>query len=235
MKQADSKDKLTASPEDYAFAVFNLAGNWVTRVAHDTKKMFLDMRTSRIVMNHLWSAVTGQMNKEDLRLEFTLMIPFLAVASIDIQANQALQSSHTSIIDRMLGLFYWHFPRRFKSTLDIPWFVRDVQERDVVLNELKQSGDQPPSSISVLDMAKLLLLRRFNEYRSLYANDLQRMTQQGFIASMPKRVYDHLSGVDEKNFTSLKFSVLMWAAVTSFSDSLSKKIMSRVEIVADQK
>jgi len=81
--------------------------------------------------------------------------------------------------------------------------------------------------IAIVDM---LLEKRSNEYREIWIYDMTRIGQDGFIALMPTRIYQHWSGENPRSMASISFGVLLSAGLVPFSANISQVLgMMRVK------
>jgi hypothetical protein len=174
---------------------------------------------------------------ERLKLNFDLLIPFLTVAAVEIEASKRFNPYFRRMLDELIDLYHQGlggFSKDLEAGIvDGNYFVKDLKERRLILNELRTSPNLSDLTslprVGLTIIADVLLEKRFNEYRQIWISDLKRHEQPGFIAEMPGKVYQHWSGQNAQNWESLQFNLILFAGLTGFSAAL-QNMLSTVEI-----
>ena len=173
----------------------------------------------------------AERDRQRQKLQFHLFIPYLAVAVVALHDSANFRSHAKQIVDEIVSLFYEAFNESSKpidgGLVIGDEFIRDQTERDIILAELKLVNPAlaNPTGLPRMGLtaiADMLLERRLNEYRVMWIDDIMRMDQDGFIALMPTRVYQHWSGRNPRSFESLSFSILLFGGLITLSTTLAK-------------
>ncbi|HEV2883418.1 MAG TPA: hypothetical protein VGW36_01085 [Pyrinomonadaceae bacterium] len=173
----------------------------------------------------------AERDRQRLKLQFHLFIPYLAVAVVALRDSTNFCPHAKQIVDEIVSLFYEAFNESSKpidgGLVIGDEFIKDQTERDIILAELKLVNPAFANLTGLPRMgltatADMLLERRLNEYRVMWIDDIVRMDQDCFIAPMPTRVYQHWSGGNPRSFESLSFSVLLFGGLIALSTTLAK-------------
>jgi hypothetical protein len=174
---------------------------------------------------------------EKLKLNFDLLIPFLTVAAVEIEASKRFNPYFRGMLDELINLYHQglsDFRKDLEAgVVDGNSFVKDPEERKLILNDLRTSPNLSALTslprIGLTVIADVLLEKRFNEYRRLWISDLNRHAQPGFIAEMPGRIYQHWAGQSAENWEALQFNLILFTGLTGFSAAL-QNMLSTIEI-----
>jgi hypothetical protein len=174
------------------------------------------------------------------KLHFHLAIAYLAVLVVELQTSEYFRPYAEAIVHDVVEFFY-RFIEEASENLSGGLvvgdeFIKDPDERNVILTELRRNmptvfGEHSGlPRIGLTAIADMLLEKRLNEYREMWIDDMMRMHQDGFMALMPTRVYQHWSGDNPRSWQSVLFSVQLTAGLMPFSATVSKVLaMTRVK------
>ncbi|MGI9068574.1 MAG: hypothetical protein ACR2HX_19500 [Pyrinomonadaceae bacterium] len=178
--------------------------------------------------------------RQRLKLQFHLFIAYLAVLAVELQVSEYWRPYSKQIVREAVDLFYGAIKDSGEAVdggLVIgDEFIKDPQERKIIMSELRRVDETFFAGLSGLPkmgltaIADMLLEKRLNEYREMWIDDMTRIGQDGFIALMPTRVYQHWSGENPRSMASISFGVLLSAGLMPFSASISQVLeMMRVK------
>jgi hypothetical protein len=164
---------------------------------------------------------------ERLKLNFDLLIPYLVVAAVEIEATSQFKPYFRTVLDELIDQYHNGLSKLsgLGDVFDGDFFIRDPEERKLVLAELQRSGLSNISALPRMGLnaiSDLTLERRFNEYRASWISDLMDWERPGFVASMPGKVYQHWSGNNPRNWESIQFNLMLFAGLTDFHVLLAK-------------
>jgi hypothetical protein len=161
------------------------------------------------------------------------------VVAVDLQLSKNVESQFSVILDCLTDKFYEHLRALSKKVgyVAADEFLRDEEERRLILGQMRQnetlSHINTLPRMSLNSMADFILEKRFNEYRSLWISDMQRMNNPAFLAMMPEKVYRHWSGNTEQNVDSMTFNMILFASLAKLS-AITSGMLSIVAIKADK-
>lgn len=206
----------------------------------DSTRTILDERPSKFKRLISRFKRDPEQDNQIFKLHFHLAIAYLAVLVVELQASEYFLPYAQAIVHDVVDVLY-KFIQDASENLSGGLvvgddFIKDPDERNLILAELRRNmpkvfGEQTGlPRIGLRAIADMLLEKRLNEYREMWIDDLMRMGQDGFMALMPTRVYQHWSGDNPRSWQSISFSVQLMAGLMPFSVTVSKVFtMTRVK------
>lgn len=197
----------------------------------DSTKTILEGRPSRIKRLISRFKTDPERDRQQLKLHFHLFIAYLAVLVVELQTSEYFRPFAQEIVHGVIDLFYEYIEGAGENVHGGPVmddeFIKDKEERDIVLRHFTSANPALLRDISLprlrlTAIADMLLEKRLNEYREMWIDDLMRMGQDGFMALMPSRVYQHWSGDNPRSWQCLWFNLLLFSGLNVFSVTLSK-------------